>query len=300
MDTELKYLVNLFEDRDEVVTEAVNKRILDKGPDVLGSIKYLARQSEDISKRNVIYSRLEFFRAVFRLSDIELFSHDEQDRCTNLFEGFALIAALLDSNFSSRKFEYTFNQMLSTFYFDFDSQSRMKKKTAIENIEIFNYLFFDINKMSICDALMSDEKSGLLNYVISDSRRRGNPIAVATVYLILANELGLNFKLMCFPGGFVPAYIEDGNILFYVNIFNDGTIFFESQLLNILEQQGVEIRDRSDFKLCELDALYTIYLESMLYIYSNMNVSSKSLMIERALNCFGSERYLTIDMDEDE
>lgn len=300
MDAELKYLVALFEDKDEVVTEAVNKRILDKGPDVLGSIKYLARQESNIAKKNIINSRLEFFRAVFRLSDIEEFSMDELERHSNFLRGFSLINALLDPNFSQRKFTFHLTNLLAAFFYEFDSQERMKKKTAIENVEIFNYIFFDSQGMSICDAMMTDEKCGLLNFVISESRHRGNPIAIATIYLFIATEVGLNFKLLCFPGGFVPAYVEDGKVIFYVNIFNDGTIFFESQLMSILEQQGVEIKGRDDFRMCELDALYSIYLESMLYIYSNKNVLSKSLMIERALECFGSDRYLTIDMDDDE
>ena len=297
MNPEIVQLVSLFDDTDEIVTEAVNRRVLDLGPEVLGSIMYLARKEPDIEKRNRIKSRHEFFRAVFRLSDIEVFAHSDEFSKSNLYEGMRLITALLDTNFSERTFEFNYTFLSSYVTYDFRDTKITSKRTAVENVEIFNYTFFNPLKMSLTDPMLNNEKCGLLSSIMKEERRKGNPIAVSTLYLMLAQDAGLNFKILTFPGGFVPAYVEDGKALFYVDIFKNGEIFFDDNLLEFVDGQGLEF-DRSQCVIRELSVIYTMYLESMLFVYSNMGSMSKSLMTERALESFGHERFLTIDDDD--
>ena len=44
--------------------------------------------------------------------------------------------------------------------------------------------------------------------------------------------------------------------------------------------------------------MLTLYLESLRYIYANRKDEKTGQIIERALDCLGPERFLTIDEQE--
>ena len=96
---------------------------------------------------------------------------------------------------------------------------------------------------------------------------------------------------MCFPGGFVPAYIENDKILFYMDIFRDGEIFSESKLKYYLENQGVDL-DTSAIEVRDDRTLLQVYLEVLHFMYTQKEDDYFISLLDRALNLFGDERVL--------
>jgi hypothetical protein len=96
---------------------------------------------------------------------------------------------------------------------------------------------------------------------------------------------------MCFPGGFVPAYIENDKILFYMDIFRDGEIFSESKLKYYLENQGVDL-DTSAFEVRDDRTLLQVYLEVLHFMYTQKEDEYFISLLDRALKLFGDERVL--------
>ena len=96
---------------------------------------------------------------------------------------------------------------------------------------------------------------------------------------------------MCFPGGFVPAYIENDKILFYMDIFRDGEIFSESKLKYYLENQGVDL-DTSAFEVRDDRTLLQVYLEVLHFMYAQKEDEYFISLLDRALKLFGDERVL--------
>jgi hypothetical protein len=96
---------------------------------------------------------------------------------------------------------------------------------------------------------------------------------------------------MCFPGGFVPAYIENDKVLFYIDIFREGEVFSESKLKYYLENQGVDI-DTSAFEVRDDRTLLLVYLEVLHFMYVQKGDEYMVSILDRALRLFGDERVL--------
>ena len=108
---------------------------------------------------------------------------------------------------------------------------------------------------------------------------------------------GLPVELLCFPGGFVPAYVEHGRLLFYLNLYRGGELFPQDRLEQFMKATGLKI-DKSAFRRRDESAMLTLYLESLLYIYSGRKNEAMGTLLDRALTILGPERFLTIDEAE--
>lgn len=88
-------------------------------------------------------------------------------------------------------------------------------KTALEKLEIFNYLFFNRLKFSI-------EENGIVAVPEVIDRRRGCAQTVALLWFVLAAEAGLPVQPLCYKGGFIPAWVENGRELMHINLLDHG------------------------------------------------------------------------------
>ena len=95
----------------------------------------------------------------------------------------------------------------------------------------------------------------------------------------------------------MPTYVENGRIQFYINVYRGGELFPKDRLETFLKATGLQI-DQSAFRRRDESSMLTLYLESLLYIYSGKKDEKKSALIERALDMLGPERFLTIDAPE--
>ncbi|MDD2595894.1 MAG: transglutaminase family protein [Bacteroidales bacterium] len=290
-DSELKYLVSLFDDDDEVVTETVNRRIIEKGDSVMSGIITYLNKEEDPQMKKAILQRMVYLNTGFKIAALKQFIENQHDD-VSLFEGSYIISSLLDVGLDKEIYEHKF----LTCSIEYMSESS-SDRTAIENVRIFNHIFYTRLHFSTCDTFITAERHALIDSVLKS--RKGNPIAVAFIYFMLAQAGGLPIYPLCFPGGFVPVYIENGKELFYINIFKNGEIFLEDRLKNFLTDQGLEY-DRSKFKVKDEMAIFVIYMESLQFLYSSKGQTQMVSIIEKALGCFGDERYLSVDIDEEQ
>ena len=92
-------------------------------------------------------------------------------------------------------------------------------KTDIENVEIFNYLFFTRFKFEYEDSEIKREDCALINSALIS--KRGNPVAISLIYFLLSRGVGLPVYPLCFSRGFIPAYLDRrGEVAFCLNVFN--------------------------------------------------------------------------------
>lgn len=289
VDAELKYLVSLFDDQDLCVVDAVNKSIIKRGADVLLDIESILSKEHDPVRRKTILQRMSFFNTEFIIREIEEFV---SVGAHSLFEGGYLLSALLTFGLDREEFRRIFLKNSAHYYGELNSSV-----DPMADIKAFNNVFFNVLKYSSIEGDVQSESNALINEVLQS--KVGNPIAISFIYFMLAQEVGIAVYPLCFPGGFIPSYIDNGAVLFLINIAKDGELFGPDRLKGILENQGYHI-DPKDFKVRDERAVCVMYLESLLYYYTGQQDQEKHSIIDRALNCFGDERYLTIDEDSGE
>ena len=285
----LEPLVALFDDRDSVVTELVDQRLASFGSEVVRSLHNRADRESDPVQKAAIVERARRLNAEFRLDEFQDFIN-RSPAPLSLFEGGWFITSLLDWTLSRDRYEALFYQCMEAYQLEHSDL-----RTGVENVRILNHVFYHRLKFTLYDVQLKDPQYALLGDTLQT--RGGNPFVLAYIYLAICQTAGLPVELLCFPGGFVPAYVEHGKIQFYINVYRGGELFPQDRLEAFLKATGLQI-DTSAFRRRDESSMLTLYLESLLYIHAGLKDEKKSALIERALDMLGPERFLTIDAPE--
>ena len=286
---ELESLVALMDDRDTVVTELVNSRLASQGPEIVRSLRNRSERETDPARKALIVERAKALNNEFKLADFQ----DCTTRAPgplSLFEGSWIISSMLDWTLQRERYEDLFFRCSQAYLAEGSDQ-----RTGVENIRILNHIFYHRLKFTLYDVQLRDPQYALVSDVLKS--RGGNPFALAFIYLMICQIAGLPVELLCFPGGFVPAYVEGGKILFYINLYRGGELFPQDRLDTFMKATGLQI-DKSAFRRRDESAMLTLYLESLLYIHAGRKNEKISTLLDRALSILGPERYLTIDEPE--
>lgn len=290
---ELEPLVALLDDRDSVVTELVNNRLVSFGPEVVRSLRNYAEREPEAVRKALIADRAKALNTEFKLADFQDFT-TRAPGPLSLFEGSWIISSMLDWTLLRERYEELFFRCSQAYLVEGSDQ-----RTGVENIRILNHVFYHRLKFTLYDVQLRDPKYALVSDALKT--RGGNPFVLALIYLMICQISGLPVELLCFPGGFVPAYVEGGKILFYINLYRGGELFAQDRLEHFLKATGLQI-DKNAFQRRDESAMLTLYLESLLYIHSsrrhNRQNDQLTATLERALSLLGPERYLTIDEPE--
>ena len=289
---ELRHLAALFDDPDEVVSACVDNRIAQMGPSVIPLLEKMRHNEPDAAFKRLLSDRILRYNAEFRTEDLRKFALRETTQPVTLYEGCFLASSLLNPQVSREKFEEAFYQCACEF-----QAEAADGRTAIEEMGVFNHVFFHRLRFTVCDQNLTTEKNAMLYDTLKS--RRGNPFAIATIYMMMAEEAGLPLLPLCFPGGFVPAYIEDGKELFYVNLLQNGEIVPQSRLKDYLIGQGIPF-DHNRFLLRRQTVMLNIYLESLCYLYDKLEDAASQERIMKALYALGDERFLISDDKQEE
>ena len=289
---ELRHLAALFDDPDEVVSACVDKRIAQMGPQVIGMLEKMRHNESDAAFKRILSDRILRYNAEFRTEDLRRFALRETSQPVTLYEGCFLASSLLNPQITRERFEEAFYQCASEV-----QAEAADGRTAIEEMGVFNHVFYHRLRFTICDQNLTTEKNAMLFETLKS--RRGNPFAIATVYMMMAEDAGLPLLPLCFPGGFVPAYIEDGKELFYVNLMQNGEIFPQSRLKDHLLEQGIPF-DHNRFLLRRQTVMLNIYLESLVYLYDGLCDNASKERIMKALDALGDERFLLSEEKQEE
>ncbi|MBR5101259.1 MAG: hypothetical protein IKX34_08190 [Bacteroidales bacterium] len=286
---ELEPLIALLDDRDTVVTSLVDDRLRSYGPEVVRSLRNRSQREPDAARQAAIVARAQALNTEFKLADLQEFIARPTGPLS-LFEGSWILSSLFDYTLQRERYEDLFYRC-SQEYLAENSDLR----TGVENIRILNHIFFHRLKFTLYDVQLRDPQYAMVGDALRS--RGGNPFVLAFIYLMICQVSGLPVELICFPGGFIPVYVEGGKVLFYINLYRGGDIFLQDRLQHFLKATGLKI-DTQSFRRRDESAMLTLYLESLLYIHAGRKNEKMSAIIDRALNILGPERYLTIDDSE--
>lgn len=283
---ELDCLIELFDDPDTVVGECVNKRLVEMGETAVRQLCMRRDSLSDESLKALIDSRVFDINLTLKLNSFANLVQNSHSGLS-LFEGSYLVSSMLDPSLQRDSFEEHFFRCSGEYMAESSDQ-----RTAVENIRIFNHIFFHRLHFNLADVDMQDIRYALISEVIKS--RSGNPFAIAFLYIMISQLAGLPLRVLSFPGGFVPVYVENGKELFYINVYRNGEIFLKDRLNEFMSALGITI-DKSAFKLRDESVLMSIYLESLQFIYSNSGDEKKCQAVGRALDILGTERFLSVD-----
>jgi regulator of sirC expression with transglutaminase-like and TPR domain len=277
-ESEIKALVTLLDDDDNEVVQHVESRLRTLGGAVIPLL-------EDHWQGNGLNPELQ--------KKIEDLIHDLQYRLVldrlvawknkgheDLLEGMWIIATYQYPDLNIEKLRQYINDM----YFDAWLELR-EDMHPHDQIRILNQIFFDKNKYLPNTKNFHSVANSMLNQVFD--LKKGNPISLCVIYLLVAKRLGLPVYGVNLPSLFVLTY-KTPQLQFYINIFNRGLIFSKVDISNYIKQMQLKPQD-SFFQPCtNLDIVLRV-LRNLVVSFEKVSDLERAKEVDKILRAISND-----------
>lgn len=160
--------------------------------------------------------------------------------------------------------------------------------TALETVKVLNHVLFGMHKFEPNRVNLTAPSNQYLNTLLET--RKGNPLTLGMLYLILAHRLHLPIHGVNLPQHFILAYLTDihsphptgQEVLFYINPFNQGAVFTRREIELFLRQMKLK-PDPSCFAPCtNVDIIHRL-LHSLVHTYTRLGSKEKVEELNRLI-----------------
>ena len=212
---ELPYLIRLLDDESETVRNVVMKELTSYGSELSSE---LTRQeiSLDRYQKEVLRELLENQNQIW-IREAWPCWFDLEDDYEKLESALSLIAEFQ----YGRDYPIPLTFLLDQFAEDYNCA--FKDKDAL----MLSKFLFEMNELKGAEADYYNPMNSNLNYVIE--KRRGIPISLACIYMLVGHRLGLEIHGLNLPGHFL-ARAYSGSRKFIVDCYNHGQFVDETRL----------------------------------------------------------------------
>lgn len=273
---EIQAILTLLEDPDKEIHEAIYQSLLEKGTEIVPELEKAWEVSED----STIQDKLEDIIHKIQLNAIQK-SLDTwiKNGGIDLLEGAHIVA----------RYQYPelgFFELLNPIEkIKHDALQEINDNlTALEKVKILNHILFDIHKFTGNTNNYYSPQNSFLNQVILS--KKGNPISLGIVYIVLAQKLGLPIYGVNLPKNFILAYIDEfyellgsdssnsDNVLFYINPFNHGAVLGKKEIDFFLKQQNITPEEMF-YQPCSNIEIIQRLLLNLIYSYEKLEYESR-------------------------
>lgn len=270
-DKELKALIDLLDDPDNAVFDEIKNKLISIGNDVIPYLEDAWETSLDVLRQerieNIIH-HLQFEEVKKALTDWK--NAPEQD----LIQGAIIVAKYQYPDIDEEIIHKTINQLKQDTWLELN-----ENLTALEQINVLNRIFFEIHGFHGNTKNINSPKNSFINNVIES--KSGNPITLGIVYLAVCKLLHIPVYGVNVPAHFVLAYSEKPNdILFYINLFNKGTIFSKYDIDNFLAQ--LKLSPKASYYIpCDNLTIIQRLVQHLVFTYDNLGYLDKKQELEQ-------------------
>jgi len=116
--------------------------------------------------------------------------------------------------------------------------------------------------------------------------KKGNPISLCAIYMLVAQKLGLPVYGVNLPNLFVLTY-NSADITFYINAFNKGLIFRRQDIYNYLEHLKIAPKEEF-FEPTDSHQIVMRSLRNLAFAFEKLGEAEKVLEIQELLQILES------------
>jgi regulator of sirC expression with transglutaminase-like and TPR domain len=222
-DSELKALVSLLED-DELRPE-IERKILGFGTTVIPFLETEWEQCFDSTLQGLIENiihKLQFDLLQERLVNWR------QEESDDLLKGMWLVATYQYPDLDLQKLRQDLEQLYYEVWLEHNPDGHYFDQVKMMNSVFFSKLKYRSNTQNFHSPANSN-----INIVMES--RRGNPITLCVVYLLVAQKLDMPVYGVNLPNMFILTYKTE-ETQFYINAFNRGLIFSKDDIDSYIAQ----------------------------------------------------------------
>lgn len=158
------------------------------------------------------------------------------------------------------------------------------QQTAFEKIKTFNKVFYEIHHFRGNTQAFHSPLNSFINTVLET--KKGNPLTLSLIYSVIAQQLDIPVYGVNLPNHFVVCYMDKDKIqlmmdekskygvLFYINTYSKGTIFYENDIVQFLAQLKVT-PDRSHFEPCSNSVMIQRMITNLIASFQQVGNAEK-------------------------
>jgi len=281
--TELKALVSLLEDEDFEVIKHVEDKIISIGNEVIPFLEKEWERSFNPTVQRKIEDLIHTLQFDFLKIKLKDWANSEEK---DLLEGAWIIATYqypdLELSFLKKEIEQLYYEV----WLDFKKDLHPFDQIKVINTAIFEKLRFKANTKNF-----HSPGNSMINVVLET--RRGNPISLCILYILIAQKLELPIYGVNLPNLFICTY-KAPDTQFYINAFNKGLIFSKSDIENYVQQLHLNAADLF-FEPCSNEEIIKRVLRNLVISFEKIGDHYKSDEVKQLLQAIDSDYNLNLE-----
>ncbi len=295
-ENEVKSLVALLDDDDAEIVQHVEAKLLTLGSEVVPMLEsewgLINNSLHQHRVENIIHS-IQFKHLLEKLRKWSKEEHPD------LLEGILIVSQYRYPDLDKQAIINEIDKIRLDIWLEMHYDL-----TAFEKVRIINQVLYNIHGFRGNTDHYHDPQNSFINVVLES--KRGNPIMLAVIYMLIAQRLNIPIYGVNLPQHFVLAFLEEhfhlpdeeyfnttnkthfneGRVLFYINAFNQGSVFSRSNLEQFLRQIQVEPR-LEYFETCNNIEIVKRVLRNLIVAYEKLNKPAKVKEVHEMLAVLG-------------
>ena len=291
-DKEIWDLVPLLDDPDTYVQDALFEHLKSMGGSAIEQLEEVHHRTEGESEAFAIQKMLRALKEEMKFDTLKHWIETEDD---DLLAGLCYIQNILTDGVEA----VDLHPVMMDYVAEILSEMR-DDQTVIERVMLFNHVFFNRLHIKTTDPMFSRPDNTFIHKVLM--KKRGSPVAVGLLYIMLAYQTGVPIGGCVFKGGFLPVVHNTENQVLFVNVFKNGLMFPHEELEKFLKSMHLNIPEDSFREALPVD-LAQIYAETLLFSFSAPEKEPQKHQVDklhRILSLFGREKTMLIEIDDDQ
>lgn len=285
---EIQALIQLLDDPSMEVHREVTKNLLEQGEAILPELEAAWEDSLDSGYQERIVGLIQEIQTESTHREMRKWLASEQ---YELLRGVWLIARYQYPDLSYSSLEDQLERITRDVWLELNNNL-----TALEKVRILNHIIFDVHGYSKNTKNFYNPANSYINHVLET--KKGNPISLSVVYVLVAQRLGLPVYGVNLPKNFILVYKDDlangetynefsQDILFYINPYNKGAVLGKKEIDYFLRQQRLEAR-RSYYAACSNSEILVRMLHNLINAYTKSGYPEKVALFESVLGIFSA------------
>lgn len=223
--SEIKALVLLLDDDDREVVAHVEDKIMSLGTSVIP----LLETEWETTFNPLVQERIEelVHELQFELLK-ERFMDWKESGAENLLEGLWIVATYQYPDLELAQLIQEVEQLYQEVW-----RQMSEEMNPQDQVKVFNDIFFNQFRFRPNTKNFHSPANSMINAVLET--KKGNPISLCAVYLMIAQKMQLPVYGVNLPNLFILTYKLTEKEAFYINVFNRGLIFTREDITNYLE-----------------------------------------------------------------
>jgi len=263
-------LLKLLADDDPAIYQTVRKKILSCGASALSWLRPHALSREPMLRRRAL----------------EIIAHFDRQAADNRFLAFCLRSGedfdLEEGAWLLAQTRYPdinpagYRALLDSYAEELERRLEFTSETK-KSLSAINYYLFEELRFAGNEENYYDPESSYLNRVVD--RRKGNPISLCLLYILLARRLQLPVAGIGLPGHFICRY-QSSEMEIYLDAFNRGKFLTKADCVHYLQQGNYSIREEYLAPVSSRRLLLRV-CSNLHQIYEHMELADEITRLQR-------------------